>query len=74
MYQGSREMLIFLTAIFLIVNIACGIVAAIVLRHMTGGKLYLHIKESGSFDEYQWSSSSLAHMHVLIYIKQMTYS
>jgi hypothetical protein len=41
---------------------------------MTGGKLYLHIKDSGSFDEYQWNSSSPAHMHVLIYIKQTTYS
>ncbi|KIK33687.1 hypothetical protein CY34DRAFT_689491 [Suillus luteus UH-Slu-Lm8-n1] len=41
MYQGSREMLIFLSTIFLIVNIACGVIAAIVLRHMTGDDLLL---------------------------------
>ncbi|KAG2341275.1 hypothetical protein BDR05DRAFT_965780 [Suillus weaverae] len=33
MYQRSRIMLIFLLIIFLAVNIACGVIAAIVLKH-----------------------------------------
>ncbi|KAG1830637.1 hypothetical protein EV424DRAFT_1534977 [Suillus variegatus] len=32
MYQGSRKMLIFLVIIFLVVNIACGVIAAIALN------------------------------------------
>ncbi|KAG2095449.1 uncharacterized protein F5147DRAFT_400679 [Suillus discolor] len=36
MYQGSRIMLIFLVIIFLAVNIACGVIAGIVLKHFVG--------------------------------------
>ncbi|KAG1798643.1 uncharacterized protein HD556DRAFT_196940 [Suillus plorans] len=36
MYQGSRMMLIFLVIIFLAVNIACGVIAGIVLKHFVG--------------------------------------
>ncbi|KAG1789269.1 uncharacterized protein HD556DRAFT_1494875 [Suillus plorans] len=38
---GSRKMLIFLTIIFLVVNITCGVIAAMVLRHMSGEELIL---------------------------------
>ncbi|KAG1774487.1 hypothetical protein EV702DRAFT_1269943, partial [Suillus placidus] len=41
MYQGSRKMLIFLTIIFLVVNIACGVIAAVVLKYMSGEELIL---------------------------------
>ncbi|KAG2095456.1 uncharacterized protein F5147DRAFT_400925 [Suillus discolor] len=36
MYQGSKMMLIFLVIIFLAVNIACGVIAGIVLKHFVG--------------------------------------
>ncbi|KAG2103738.1 uncharacterized protein F5147DRAFT_654645 [Suillus discolor] len=36
MYQGSRKMLIFLVIIFLAVNIACGVIAVIVLKDTVG--------------------------------------
>jgi len=36
MYQGSRMMLIFLVIIFLAVNIACGVIAGILLKHLVG--------------------------------------
>lgn len=39
MYQRSRKMLIFLTIIFLVVNLTCGVIAAVVLKYMSGGKL-----------------------------------
>jgi hypothetical protein len=41
MYQGSRAMLMFLVIIFLAVNIACGVIAAIALNGSVAGKLYL---------------------------------
>ncbi|KAG1905218.1 uncharacterized protein F5891DRAFT_1183159 [Suillus fuscotomentosus] len=41
MYHGSRKMLIFLVVIFLAVNISCGVMAAIILKHTFGGKIYL---------------------------------
>ncbi|KAG2341206.1 hypothetical protein BDR05DRAFT_462451 [Suillus weaverae] len=41
MYQRSRTMLIFLTIIFLVVNIACGVIAAVVLKYMSGEELIL---------------------------------
>ena len=41
MYQRSRRMLIFLVIIFLAVNIACGVIAAIALKDAVLGKLYL---------------------------------
>jgi predicted RND superfamily exporter protein len=41
MYQRSRMILIFLVVIFLAVNIACGVIAAIALKHTMAGKLYL---------------------------------
>ncbi|KAG2363841.1 hypothetical protein BDR07DRAFT_878463 [Suillus spraguei] len=41
MYQRSRQILIFLTIIFLIVNTACGVIAAIVLSNMSGEELIL---------------------------------
>ncbi|KAG2355198.1 hypothetical protein BDR07DRAFT_1493501 [Suillus spraguei] len=41
MYQKSRIMLIFLVIIFLAVNIACGVITAIVLKHSVGEQLIL---------------------------------
>ncbi|KAG2035808.1 hypothetical protein BDR03DRAFT_961610 [Suillus americanus] len=41
MYQRSRVMLIFLVIIFLAVNIACGVIVAIALRHTTAEELIL---------------------------------
>jgi hypothetical protein len=41
MYQRSKIMLIFLVIIFLAVNIACGIIVAILVKDMVGGKFYL---------------------------------
>jgi len=41
MYQRSRAMLIFLVIIFLAVNIACGVLVAIGLKNVAGGKFYL---------------------------------
>jgi len=41
MYQRSRNMLIFLGIIFLAVNIASGVLAVIVLKHVLAGKFYL---------------------------------
>jgi len=41
MYQGSRGILIFLVIIFLAVNIACGVITTIALKHLVGGKFYL---------------------------------
>jgi hypothetical protein len=38
MYQRSRIMLIFLVVIFLIVYIACGVLAAIVSKYIVAGK------------------------------------
>ncbi|KAG1778345.1 hypothetical protein EV702DRAFT_1095832, partial [Suillus placidus] len=37
MYQSSRMMLIFLVIIFLAVNIACGVIAAIALKSIVYG-------------------------------------
>jgi hypothetical protein len=39
MYHRSRMMLIFLVVIFLVVNIACGVFAAIGLKHTVGEEL-----------------------------------
>ncbi|KAG2031242.1 hypothetical protein BDR03DRAFT_1095619 [Suillus americanus] len=41
MYQRSRMMLIFLVIIFMAVNIACGVLAAIGLKHSVGEELIL---------------------------------
>jgi hypothetical protein len=41
MYQESRNMLISLVIIFLGVNIACGVLAAIASKHVVAGKFYL---------------------------------
>ncbi|KAG2341260.1 hypothetical protein BDR05DRAFT_965703 [Suillus weaverae] len=41
MYQSSRNMLIFLVIIFLAVNIACGVITAIVLKDTVGEELIL---------------------------------
>ncbi|KAG1774479.1 hypothetical protein EV702DRAFT_526175 [Suillus placidus] len=41
MYHRSRNMLIFLVIIFLAVNIACGVIAAIVLKHTVGEEVIL---------------------------------
>jgi hypothetical protein len=41
MYQGSRTMLTFLVIIFLAVNIACVVLAAIALKYIGAGKFYL---------------------------------
>ncbi|KAG2031245.1 hypothetical protein BDR03DRAFT_972978 [Suillus americanus] len=41
MYQRSRTMLIFLVIIFFVVNIACGAIAAIALKHSVGVGLIL---------------------------------
>jgi predicted RND superfamily exporter protein len=41
MYQRSRMMLLFLVIVFLAVNIACGVIAVIVLKDIVAGKLYL---------------------------------
>jgi len=41
MYGRSKILLIFLVIIFLVVNIACGVMAAVILEHIVGGKLYL---------------------------------
>jgi len=39
MYERSRLMLIFLVIAFLAVNIACGVITAIGLKNVVGGKL-----------------------------------
>jgi hypothetical protein len=41
MYQRSKMILIFLVMIFLVVNIACGVIVAISLKLTVAGKLYL---------------------------------
>jgi hypothetical protein len=41
MYQGSRTMFLFLVIIFLAVNIACVVLAAILLKAVVAGKFYL---------------------------------
>jgi hypothetical protein len=42
MYQRSRIMLIFLVVIFLAVNVTCGVIAVLALKHIVAGKpLYL---------------------------------
>ncbi|KAG1786227.1 uncharacterized protein HD556DRAFT_1531148 [Suillus plorans] len=41
MYQGSRKMLIFLVIMFLVVNIACGVILVIILKHTVGEELIL---------------------------------
>ncbi|KAG1738439.1 uncharacterized protein EDB91DRAFT_461015 [Suillus paluster] len=41
MYQGSRKMLIFLIAIFLAVNISCGVMSGIALKNLSGEELIL---------------------------------
>jgi hypothetical protein len=41
MYQGSRTTLIFLVIIFLAVNIACVVIAAIGTKYIVGGMFYL---------------------------------
>ncbi|KAG2032191.1 hypothetical protein BDR03DRAFT_970883 [Suillus americanus] len=41
MYQRSRKMLIFLTIIFLVVNLTCGVIAAVVLKYMSGEEFIL---------------------------------
>ncbi|KAG2104643.1 uncharacterized protein F5147DRAFT_775465 [Suillus discolor] len=41
MYQGSRAMLIFLIIIFLTVNIACGVIIAIILKDTVGEELII---------------------------------
>jgi len=39
MYQRSRKMLVFLSVIFLVIQITCGVLAAIQVRHMSWGEL-----------------------------------
>jgi hypothetical protein len=39
MYQQSRKVLIFLVVVFLSITIACGVIAAIEVRHVSGGKV-----------------------------------
>jgi hypothetical protein len=46
MYQRSRIMFIFLVIIFLAVNIACAVIAAMVLMHIVAGKPYLLIRRT----------------------------
>ncbi|KAG2086724.1 hypothetical protein BD769DRAFT_491643 [Suillus cothurnatus] len=41
MYQGSRGILIFLVIIFLAVNITCGVITTIALKHLVGEELIL---------------------------------
>lgn len=41
MYQRSRMILLFLVIIFLAINIACGVIAAIFLRHIVAEELIL---------------------------------
>jgi hypothetical protein len=41
MYQRSRIILIFLVIIFLAINIACGVIVAVTLENIVGGKPYL---------------------------------
>ncbi|KAG2040665.1 hypothetical protein BDR03DRAFT_97821 [Suillus americanus] len=41
MYQRSRMMLLFLVVIFLAVNIACGVIVAILLRHIVAEEMIL---------------------------------
>jgi hypothetical protein len=41
MYQRSRIMLIFLVIIFLAVNIACAVIAALAITYFVAGELYL---------------------------------
>jgi predicted RND superfamily exporter protein len=50
MYQGSRTMLIFLVIIFLGVNVACGVITAIGLKHTAAGMFYLLTAEHSSLD------------------------
>ena len=41
MYQRSRKVLIFLSVIFLVIQITCGVLVAIEVRLMFGGELQL---------------------------------
>jgi preprotein translocase subunit SecG len=41
MYHGSRKMLIFLIVVFLAVNISCGVLTAIGMKQIVGGKFHL---------------------------------
>jgi hypothetical protein len=41
MYQRSRKMLVFLSAIFLVIQITCAVIAAIQVRLMFSGELQL---------------------------------
>jgi hypothetical protein len=41
MYQRSRKMLVFLSVIFLVIQITCGVIAAIQSRVMFSGELQL---------------------------------
>ncbi|KAG2107248.1 uncharacterized protein F5147DRAFT_211834 [Suillus discolor] len=41
MYHGSRKMLTFLVVIFLAVNISCGVIAAMILKHVVGEEAIL---------------------------------
>jgi hypothetical protein len=43
MFQRSGIMLVFLVIMFLLVNIACGVIMTIILRNSVGGKCYLLI-------------------------------
>ncbi|KAG2113866.1 uncharacterized protein F5147DRAFT_759085 [Suillus discolor] len=45
MYQGSRNMLIFLIAVFLTANITSAVVAGVILRNTSGGKVLVNIYE-----------------------------
>src|SRR5258707_15099087 len=63
MYQQSRQMLIFLVVFFLIVQISCGVMIAVVNSQMTWGKLssWMNVFSTpGSCNKYQRSSSSPA--------------
>jgi hypothetical protein len=55
-------MLIFLVAIYLVVNITCIVMLAMGFEHIVGSKLYLWIKKPGSSDKYQKNFSSTASM------------
>jgi len=61
MYQGSRNMLIFLIAIFLTVNITSAVVAGVILRNTSGEVLIL----SGT---YQCSNSTTGEPYLVLVI------
>ncbi|KAG2107159.1 uncharacterized protein F5147DRAFT_209389 [Suillus discolor] len=61
MYQRSRIILIILVIIFLAINIACGIIAAIALKHTVAGELIISGMYMCNF-EYEGDAQLLATM------------